>query len=204
MIYEMRTYDLKPRSVDEVEKRTAEKLPGRLKYSALGGFWHTEIGPLNQIVHIWPYDDLNQRADIRGRSVADGAYPPNTGEFIVNMQTDILTPAPFMTPLSERNIGPIYEMRIYKYAPGDIPKVIEAWGNAIAAREELSPLAGCWYSELGSLNRWIHLWAYKSFEERMKVRAEGRAKGIWPPTSGVAPISQENKILIPASFSPMQ
>ncbi len=38
MIYEMRTYDLKPRSVDEVEKRTGEKLPGRLKYSALGGF----------------------------------------------------------------------------------------------------------------------------------------------------------------------
>lgn len=204
MIYEMRTYDLMPRSVPEVEKRTAEKLPGRLKYSPLGGFWHTEMGPLNQIVHIWPYDDMNQRADIRGRSVADGAYPPNTREFMVNQRTDILTPAPFMTPLGDRKIGPIYEMRTYTYAPGDIPKVFEAWGERIAAREELSPLAGCWTTELGSLNKFIHLWAYESFEERMRVRDEARAKGIWPPPSRVTPISQENKILLPAAFSPMQ
>ncbi len=204
MIYEMRTYDLKPRSVDEVEKRTAEKLPGRLKYSPLGGFWHTEMGPLNQIVHIWPYNDLNERGDIRGKAIADGAYPPNTSEFMVNQRTDILTPVPFMTPLGERKIGPIYEMRTYTYAPRDIPKVLEAWGKGIAAREELSPLAGCWTTELGSLNKFIHLWAYKSFEERSRIRDEARAKGIWPPPSGVAPISQENKILLPASFSPMQ
>ena len=204
MIYEIRTYDLKPRSIPEFEKRTDEKLPGRLAYSKLGGFWHTEIGPLNQVVHIWPYDDLNQRTDIRARAVADGAYPPDTSEFIVNMQSEIFYPAEFMTPLGERNIGPVYEMRIYTYAPGHIPRVLEAWGARIAEREKLSPLAGCWYSELGGLNRFVHLWAYKSLEERGSVRAEAQAKGIWPPPSGVAPLKQENKILLPAAFSPMQ
>lgn len=204
MIYEMRTYDLKPRSVPEVEKRTAEKIQGRVKYSPLGGFWHTEVGPLNQIVHIWPYEDLNQRAKIREQVVKDSVYPPNTREFIVNQQSDILIPAPFMTPLGQRKIGPVYEMRIYTYAPGDIPKLIEAWSGAIKEREKYSPLAGAWYTELGALSKWIHLWAYESFEHRLKVREETRAKGVWPPQSPVSPVKQENKILLPASFSPMQ
>jgi hypothetical protein len=204
MIYEFRTYDLKPRSVPEFEKRFGEKVPGRLKYSQFGGLWHTEAGPLNQVLHVWPYEDAKQRSDIRAKAVADGAWPPNTSEFVVNMQSDIYLPAPFMKPLGERKLGPIYEMRIYTYAPGDIPKVIEAWGKQIAEREKFSPLVGAWYSDIGGLNRWVHMWAYESFEQRMKVREETRAKGVWPPPGGVAPVKQENKILIPAACSPMQ
>lgn len=204
MIYEFRTYDLKPRSVPEFEKRFGEKVPGRLKYSQFGGLWHTEAGPLNQVLHVWPYEDGNQRDQIRAKAVAEGAWPPNTSEFVVNMQSDIYLPAPFMKPLGERKLGPIYEMRIYTYAPGDIPKVIEAWGKQIAEREKFSPLVGAWYSDIGGLNRWVHMWAYESFEQRLKVREETRATGTWPPPGGVAPIKQENKILIPAACSPMQ
>lgn len=204
MLDEIRTYDLKPRSVPEFENRFGEKLPGRLAYSPLGGLWHTEAGPLNQVVHIWPYEDLKQRTDVRARTVADGAWPPNTGEFIENMQSDIFIPAPFMTPLGERKIGPLYEMRIYTYAPGDMSKVIEAWGNRIEERVTYSPLAGAWYSDIGSLNKWVHMWAYESFEQRLKVRQETRDKGVWPPPGGVAPLKQESKILFPAACSPMQ
>ena len=109
-----------------------------------------------------------------------------------------------MTPLGDRDIGPIFEMRSYTYAPGDIPKVLAAWGDRIEAREKLSPLAGCWHSDLGNLNKFVHLWAYRSMEERNSVRDEAREKGIWPPPSGVSPIKQENKILMPAECSPMQ
>ena len=204
MIYEIRTYALKPRGVPEFGKRTAEILPGRLAYSNLGGFWHTEIGPLNQVVHIWPYDDLNQRTEIRARAVADGKWPPQNDDIIVDMESEIYHPAPFMTPLGDRDIGPVYEMRSYTYPVGTIPKVLEAWGKNIVEREKLSPLAGCWYSELGQLNKLVHLWAYKSLDERARVRAEAVAKGIWPPPSGVTPLTQENKILVPFDFSPMQ
>ena len=203
MLYEIRTYDLKPRSVPEFEKRSGEMIAGRLKYSPLGGFWSTEVGPLNQVVHIWPYEDLNQRGEIRAKAVGDGAWPPNTSEFNLNMQSEIFVPAPFMTPLGQREIGPVYEMRIYTYAPGAIPVLLEAWAGAIEEREKYSPLAGAWYSEIGALNRWVHLWAYESFEQRSRVRAETREKGVWPPASGVTPLKQENKILTPMSFSPM-
>ncbi len=205
MIYEFRTYDLKPRSVPEFLERNRAKLSeGRLDYSDLGGFWSTEVGPLNQVIHIWPYEDLNQRRDVRAKVVADGVWPPGSAEFIVNMQSEIFNPAPFSPPLGKRKIGPLYELRLYTYAPGAITQVIDAWAGAIEARQKLSPLAGAWYSELGSLNRWAHMWAYESFEHRMRVRDEARAAGVWPPPSGVTPLRQENKLLFPADFSPMQ
>lgn len=204
MIYEFRTYDLTPRSVPDFENGFAEKLPGRLGFSPLGGLWHTEFGPLNQVLHIWPYENIAARDETRAKAVAAGAWPPNTSQFIANMNTEILLPAPFMQPLGERKIGPIYEMRTYTYNPGDIPKVIEAWGGAIEERQKYSPLVGAWYSDVGQLNRWVHMWAYESMEQRMKVRAETREKGVWPPPSGVSPIKQENKLLIPAACSPMQ
>jgi hypothetical protein len=48
MIYEMRTYDLKPRSLPEVEKRFGEMYQKRRKYSELAAFWHTEAGRAGQ------------------------------------------------------------------------------------------------------------------------------------------------------------
>ena len=205
MIYEIRTYDLKPRSVPEFEQRTVEKLKeGRETYSPLFGFWYTEAGPLNQVVHIWPYEDSNQRQDIRAKVVADGVWPPNLGEFILNMHSAIYLPAPFMQERGAAKLGPLYEMRIYTYAPGAIPGVIEKWSEHVPEREKYSPLVGAWYSDVGDLNVWIHLWAYASFEERLRVRAETRAKGAWPPPGGIAPLRQESKLLTPFSCSPLQ
>ena len=34
---------------------------GRQKLLGTGGFWHTEIGPLNQIHHVWGYKNLAER-----------------------------------------------------------------------------------------------------------------------------------------------
>src|SRR5712691_5564355 len=60
MFYEVRTYTLRPGTVAEFEERFAKRLPLREKHSKLGAFWHTEFGPLNQVIHVYPYDDLQQ------------------------------------------------------------------------------------------------------------------------------------------------
>ena len=141
MIYEFRTYDLKPRSVPEFEKRSAAKIKeGRRSYSELFGFWYTEAGPLNQVVHIWPYEDLNQRIEVRAKVVEDGVWPPDNTEFVNSMRSEIFLPAPFNKDHGEARLGPVYEMRIYTYAPGDIPNVIEKWSEHIEEREKYSPL----------------------------------------------------------------
>jgi len=209
MIYEVRTYTLKPGTVEQFEKNFAEAVPYRQKYSKLSAFWHTDIGPLNQVIHVWEYDDLNHRARAREAASKDRNLErlPGGREFVVEQQSEIYMPAPFMQPLGSRDYGEgnIYEMRSYTYAPGDIPKVVEAWGKAIPNREEFSPLAAGMYTDLGALNKWTHIWPYKDLGERARVRTESRKPGTgWPPQAGVRPVKQENKILIPASFSPVK
>ena len=78
MIYEFRTYDLVTRAVPEFEARTAAKIKeGRQDYSQLFGFWFSEVGPLNQVVHVWPYDDLEQRRKVRAEVAEKGIWPPD-------------------------------------------------------------------------------------------------------------------------------
>lgn len=204
MIYEVRTYRLRPGTIPEVEKRFAEALPHREKYSKLGALWHTELGPLNQIVHVWPYESLDQRSELRGRAMQDPHWPPKIGEFIETMDSEIFLPTSFMEPLASRTFGGVYEMRTYIYQPGTIPEVLKRWEAAIQDRVKLSPLAACWYSDMGELNKFVHVWAYKSFAERDRIRAESTKLPTWPPKTREFLVSQSNKILFPASCSPMQ
>jgi hypothetical protein len=208
MIYEVRTYTLRPGAVAEFEERFAKRLPVREKHSKLGAFWHTEMGPLNQVIHVWPYEDLQQRMAVREAMAKDTELAQLRGgrDLIVAQESEIMIPAPFMHSLGSRNYGTgnIYEMRIYTHAPGNIPTVLKAWGEAIEMREKYSPLAACWTSEIGGLNKFVHVWVYPNLNERARIREEARKAGHWPPQAGVRPIRQENKILIPTAFSPVQ
>lgn len=206
MVIEVRTYQLKPNSVAEFEKRFAEALPARVKLSPLAALWHTEVGPLNEVTHVWPYDSLDQRAAVRAEAVRTGVWPPNNGEFIVSMQSDIYLPAPFSPKLEPRAIGPLFEIRTYTLALGALQGMMDRWAAKIDERVKLSPLVGAWYSDLGGLNKWMHIWAYKDAAERARVRAEAQARGIWPPGGAAAGlvVKQENKLVMPAACSPLR
>src|SRR3954463_12203548 len=84
MIVEFRTYRLKPGSVAEATKRFGEGLANRTKVSPLGAFFHTEVGPLNRIIHVWPYEDFAHRTQVRSQKI-DG-WPPNIREFVEDQQ----------------------------------------------------------------------------------------------------------------------
>ncbi len=213
MIYEVRTYDLKPGSLPEVEKRFGEAYEKRRKFSELAAFWHTEIGPLNQVVHVWPYKDLGERAKIRAAAVNDGTRPPKINEFILNMRSDIMIPFAISPELKPGKMGPYFEMRVYIYAAGELPKIMQAWEKVLPARLKYSSMCAAWYSDLGGLNQFVHIWPYPSLDARIRIRQETQAAGIWPPSvvakkqEGVPSyelLKQENKILLPASFSPLQ
>jgi hypothetical protein len=206
MIIEMRSYDLRPGTVPEVEKRFGEALHVRTKFSPLGAFWHTEVGPLNRIIHVWQYETLEERTRIRAEAAKTGQWPPKIGEFCVSLQSEIYIPTAFSPPLEPRQLGAVYEIRSYTLAPGAIPGQIERWSAAIGERVKLSPLAACWYSELGTLNKWVHIWAYKDTAERARIRAQAMETGVWPP-KGAPPgntVKQENMLVVPAAFSPLR
>lgn len=204
MIYEVRTYDMKPGSVAEFEDNFGKALPGRQEVSPLAAFWHTDIGPLNQVIHVWPYENEEHREECRSTSV-EGWPPPNGGN-ILNMDSQIWNPAEFMRPMGgDQELGGVYEMRIYTYQPGSLDEVLKRWAAAIPHREQYSPLAAGMYCELedGS-SKWMHVWPYKDLAERTSIRAQAAENPNWPPPTREFLVHQENKIVIPAAFSPMR
>ncbi|MBI3992682.1 MAG: NIPSNAP family protein [Candidatus Lambdaproteobacteria bacterium] len=204
MIYEFRTYTLKPGSVPEVEALFEERLPHREKFSKLTAFWHTEVGPLNQIVHVWEYEDPAERMRLRAESVKGPQWPPPIGQFVVDMKSDIYIPFPGSPTLKPGKLGPVYEMRTYTFKPGSLPQVIEAWNTKIEERVKLSPLAGVLYTDAGALNQFSHIWAYKSMDERMAIRKTAVDTGAWPPPTRPFLLTMQNKLMLPSSFSRMQ
>ena len=203
MIVEMRTYRVKPGSIPEVEKRFGEALADRSKVSPLGAFFHTEVGPLNRIIHCWPYEDLGQRAKMRADAAKLPNWPPKISEFIEDMESKIVNLAPFSPKLGDRRLGDIYEIRTYTMQPGGVGIVTEAWAEKIEGRQKFSPMAFCGSTEIGGLNQWIHVWAYKDAAERFAVRDKARASGAWPPNTRGQFIRQENMLVVPAAFSPL-
>src|SRR6516165_5388937 len=105
MIYEIRTYTLRTGAVPEFEERYEKRLPARLKHSPLGAFWHTEFGPLNQVVHVYPYDDLQHRTRVRSPRAKNPKRTARPGgqDFIPSQKAEIEPPAHFMRPLGTRN-----------------------------------------------------------------------------------------------------
>jgi len=200
-IYEIRTYTLKPGSVAQFEKNFEEALPNRIKVSLLAAFWHTEMGPLNQVIHVWEYENLQHRSDVRAQQVP--GWPPRSGDAILTMESEIWVQAPFSPALGGgKKLGNIYEMRIYQYQPGSIPRVLEAWEKSLPERVKLSPIAACMHSDVGGLNRWIHIWPYADLAARQRIREQSTKLPDWPPKTREWLVSQQTKMLIPASFSP--
>lgn len=205
MIYEFRTYTLKPRSLAEVEKRYAEAYEYRKKYSPLAAFWHTEVGPLNEIIHVWGYKDLAERARIRAEAAKDANWPPKIREFVVDQDVEVVTPFPFIPDITPGTMGPIFEIRRYSLTPGSLAGVMKRWEGSIGARTKLSPVVLAGGVEFGGANRFIHIWGYKSMDQRLAIREQARKAGIWPPPGGGDELlAQQSKIVMPSAFSPLQ
>lgn len=203
MIYELRTVQLIPGAVPEYERRLEAALPARQRHSRLAGCWHTEIGTLQQVVELWPYESEEQRASVLAALEQESGWPPRVDDLVQQIEIELLHPAPFMRPLdgSPQRVGPIFEFRIYQVRTGQVPEMIAKWTPMVPEREKLSPLLGCWYSDQG---RWFHLWPYPDMASRMRIRAEAIEKGIWPPPTTPNLLMMSTKIMLPAAFSPLQ
>ena len=100
-------------------------------------------------------------------------------------------------------------MRTYTVNAGDQPKVRKAWAKPLEERTKLSPVIALWFSELGALNKFVHIWPYRTLDQRMQVRTQAIASGGWPPSPGpgadhYVSVAQETKILLAAPFSPLR
>ena len=104
MIYEMRTYRLRTGTLPAYLKLVGEEGIA-IQKSHLGtlvGYFFSEIGPLNQIVHIWAFAGLDDRETRRAELAADPRWQeflPKIQALIEVMENKILKPTAF-SPLS--------------------------------------------------------------------------------------------------------
>jgi len=100
MIIEHRTYTLPHGALDDyLDRFEHQALPVLMRHLGhLLGVFVSEIGPLNQVLHIWAYDSLAERERRRERLDADPEWIAfkirNRGTFTAQ-EVKILRPAPF-------------------------------------------------------------------------------------------------------------
>ena len=102
MIVDHRTYTLHPGKMNEfVERYGREGLAVQSRHLGppLGWYISMDIGELNQVVHLWGYESLADRASRRAALAGDPEWVEllkKQQPLIQRMENKILTPAKFM------------------------------------------------------------------------------------------------------------
>lgn len=211
MIHELRIYTVHAGKVPAFLKLAEERaMPIRGEnYGRLVGYWFTDIGPLNQIFHLWEYDDLNSRMEKRAALTQlpewRSDYVAHVHPLIRHQQIRLMQPRLPVKPPAEA--GNVYEYRCYQMAVGKAPAFIEAISEAMPVREKYSQNVCLWQSEAALPNEVSHLWVYKDLAERAKARAAAAQDKDWQAflaKGGAMLEDMHSTVLIPAAFSPLR
>jgi len=166
--------------------------------------WYSDVGAVNQILLIRQITDAAATLETR-LAALQSKNPFGLAEFITGMTMDIYVSLDFMPPLLPSEYGPCYEVRTYMLKPGTLAPTVELWRNALPGRSKVSPVLAAMTSLTGAVPRFLHIWPYKSFDERARLRDKAVADGVWPPLGGPSHlISQQVDIYLPAAFSPLK
>jgi hypothetical protein len=207
MIYEFRTYNLTPGAVPQVLELFGAGYEHRKKHSELAAFWFTEVGPLNQIIHVWPYESMQHRAEVRDAAIKDPKWDPGLARLglVKDERSEIFRTAPNSPFMEPGTYGPLYEFRDYTIKSGTMPELLQIWGDNVHIRTAFSPLIAALYSDVGPLNRFIHIWPYESLRHREEVRKQAGASGNWPPKGERELIERQSSMILSAApCSPLQ
>ena len=212
MLYELRTYTLKPGAVGDMVKAASTVSHDIRKndFGKLEGYWFTEIGPLNQVLHLWSYSDFNERARLRGELAKNSRW---TGEYLplirpLLMLQEVRLLNAIRPPVAPATTGNVYELRNYRAKPAGAAKQwLDAFTAALPAREKYSKIVGLWQTEAGQPNEVCHLWAYPDLNARAKARGDAMKDPVWQEFLGKGPAFLEqmhSTILLPAPHSPLK
>jgi len=103
----------------------------------------------------------------------------------------------------------IVEQRDYHVHTGKLPEVLRMYETeGIPIQQEyLGGFIGAFTTDIGALSTYTSLWGYENYVERERRRAELQADERWKDfLARLQPLlhTQQNRILIPTSFSPLK
>lgn len=208
MIYEFRTYTLRPTNVPEY-LRLAEEVGRPIRGNDFGtnhGYWVSEFGQLNQIWHLWSYADLGERqamhAELAKNKDWTSKYVANVRPIIEKQEVRFMNGVIDVKPPA--NEGNLYEYRFYRVETGTAPQWLEAFQEGLKAREKYSPIVGLWHTINPQPHEVSHLWVYPDLNARAAVRAEAAKDKDWRAflkVGGPMLLEMQSIILTPTAFS---
>jgi hypothetical protein len=179
-------------------EKTVAKSPGLL------ACWYSDIGALNRVMMIRGIADAAANLEEREALLASG-NPFGIGDLIISMEMDTYTAFDFLPAMAPAALGPCYEVRRYVFKPDGIAPTIDLWRKWVPGRTTISPLLTAMVSASGEVARFMHIWPYKTLDERARLRAKSIADGVWPPPDGPEQfLTMQNDIYMPAPFSPLR
>ncbi|XP_045608885.1 protein NipSnap homolog 3A isoform X2 [Procambarus clarkii] len=207
-LYELRTYTLYPEKMREFLTLTEEHLHLRTAHSKLLGYWTSEIGGLNQVVHIWEYESLTHRAEVRARLAGDPEWLGRYVSCVIGMwqqQDNVLLALLPGTAIKHPSGKGVYELQtLHMKGPRS------AWCEALvkhvrvceeAAREGRSRAVGVWSSLLGPTHMAAVLWQHNTPDCCLALKAAADSLDM---TLSSHVHSGHSKLLLPHAVSSLQ
>ena len=103
----------------------------------------------------------------------------------------------------------IVEQRDYHVFTGKLPELVRLYETEGIELQQsyLGGLVGVFTTDIGALSTYTSLWRYDDYAEREKRRAKLQADERWRDfLARIQPLihTQQNRILVPTSFSPIR
>ncbi len=105
----------------------------------------------------------------------------------------------------------LYEIRTYTFKPLRAAEWLALYKTeALPIQQEyLGELIGYFTTEIGDISQIVHIWAYKSLDDRLERRDRMAADPRWQAFGSKVKaldilVSMESRIMRPTDFSPLQ
>jgi hypothetical protein len=167
------------------------------------GAWTTENGRLGSLRLLRGFDDPLVLASERERTLHD-PDPFCARGLVSAMEMESYAGFAFLPRVTPGAFGRYYEFRTYWLRPGGLVPTLQAWEAAMPERAKRSPLTVNMYA-LDGAPRITHVWPWQSLDERIAIRAQTFADGIWPPKGGPQQFYEATStIWLPTAGSPLR
>ena len=225
MIYDFRMYTLKPGSTSNYMEGVREVgYPVRQRHGVkLAGWYASEVGGLNEVTHIWGFEDLKHMQEAKAAVYSDPEwkekYVPRAQPLVAAQMTFLMNSPDFAPKYPEDAMSQgapgfddrtdmVYDFRQYTFRPGAVPQymaAVEEFGVPIRKRHNVK-LAGWFYSEVGELNHVTHIWGYKNLrhlkEGKEAVTADSEWSGKYLPAVAGLLVAQKTYLMSSPDFAP--
>ena len=212
MINELRMYTTRPGKMMHVVNSSAtvaQTIRNGDTYGKLVGHWSSEIGRMNQYIHMWEYSDVEEmrklRSELASKEDWRTKFVPLVGPYILTQEIRILRPlTEIKFPADKSNI---YELKIIKLNIGEVNKWKNKFLDIVSDIEQKSINIGLWNTELQDPNEIISIWSHPNIESMSKFWSDMGNDKNWLDFNVYqekAVKYEESIILRPSVCSPLQ